>query len=117
MENFNNDTQLDKLHAGREFADYMVINGWNIIELYAGDTSRITFLKGNKKIEYIADDNTSMFTTFIKPVELKGWYQLSHVSSGDLEADVLKFSFMAHALNWVDMKTAIKNFRTEFEHS
>ena len=62
MDNLNNDPRLDKLDAGRDFAVYLIDNGWNItmLEIYPS-LNHLFFVKENAKIEYYCTDKGSTF--------------------------------------------------------
>lgn len=117
MTNFNDSPELDNLNAGREFADYLTANGWNIIDLFVADSPNqsLKFEKDNVRIDYIITDKASTFITRVKVPQLKGWQDSSSVTGPDLEGDITKFAFLCDALGWVSLGTAIKNFRAEFD--
>ncbi len=118
MTNFNDAPELDNLNAGRDFADYLTANGWNIIDVFATGkhaNQSLKFEKDNVIIEYIITDKESSFKSSVKVPQLKGWHSQNYVTGPDLEGDITKFAFLCDALGWVNLATAVKNFRTEFE--
>ena len=106
MENLNY-PEFDKLHAGREFADYLLCNGYSVDESFIGAKNQsISFVKGNKKLDYISGEDQTFITELIKVAPLKGWHKINHVSGPHIEGDVLKFAFLCHSLGWVDFNEA-----------
>ncbi len=109
MENYNDSADLNNLNAGRDFADYLIANGYSVTTLFVNPkspTQWATFDNGRIKIDYLITDKESSFEVSTVIPRMSGWHKKDYVSGPDLEADVLKFSFLCHAMGWVKLEDA-----------
>src|SRR6478736_3940312 len=100
-------SQLPNLSAGSEWAEYLIMNGWQLTELEIGQTcDEATFIKGNEKIEYFCSDKNGSTFRHYKLFLRNRWTEINTLNAVDLEADVTRFTFAMHALNIVNLKQA-----------
>ena len=105
--NYNNSELLDKLSAGKDFAQYLTFNGWNITNLQVlPGSDYAVFEQRNKKLQYNCNDKGSTFQFFIKVPNLIGWHEQNFIHGPDLEADVLRFAFLCHSMQWINQEDA-----------
>ena len=100
-------SQLPNLSAGSEWAEYLIMNGWQLTELSIGVTcDEATFIKGNEKIEYFCSDKNGSTFRHYKLFLRNRWNEINTLNCVDMEADVTRFAFFCHAMGFVDFSTA-----------